>query len=763
MNASRPASVGGWSLLLAAAFLIGHLTLLASTLEDIDSVNFALGVRHFDVALHQPHPPGYPVYIALGKLSRRAAVALGTRPELIEARSLAVWSALLGALAAWALVVLFRTLEGHGTRALLAALVTVACPLVWMTGSRPMSDVPGFALATLAQALLALALVKGRDGGRVGDSEGDSAMLLAAGALVAAVGIGIRSQVAWLTVPLLVVVIADRLVRRARGGVLPATVLFALGVLAWFVPMVVASGGPGGYVTALGLQAGEDFVGVPMLALERTPRRLLLALTQTFVEPWTRPAFGRGVLALAAAGALVLVARSRRAVVIATACWLPYTLFHLLFQETITTRYALPIVPAVAYLAVRALSVAGRWPAAVGAIAIAATSLAMTVPAQRLYAREGSPVVRAFRETQAASTTPHKLAMHHSITRALRGEPATEDALASPVRFEWLELVRYWKSGGELPIWWLVDPRRTEVALIDPAARARRGEYRWPFAIDRFLGGIRPASADWMEVAAPGWFAGEGWALTPETGGLAARTGHGPVQAPIEAWVRRRSEPATLLIGGRNLGRPGDPDVRFDLRIDDAPFQSWVVPAAPGFFLQTWTLPAGQLAGDGRYATLKIAAASASGDGRPVAAAVEQFDVQPLDRAVLGFDEGWYEMEFEPGRGSWRWASDRATLRIAGDPRDVTVTIEGESPMRYFKSAPTIGLVAGDRVLAQTTPTGDFTWTVQVPAAELAATGGRVALTTSQVFSPAERGQSADRRKLGLRIHSVEIQPAGIR
>jgi hypothetical protein len=324
-------------------------------------------------------------------------------------------------------------------------------------------------------------------------------------------------------------------------------------------------------------------------------------------------------------------------------------------------------------------------------------------------------------------------------------------------------LAKYWKDGGDLPVWWIVDPRRTEVALIDPVARTRRGQYRWPFAVGRFLAGIRPEHADWVEIAAPGWFAGDGWALTPETAGLASRTGHGPAQAPIEAWIRRRSEPATLLVGGRNLGRPGDPDVRFELRIDGVPFQSWVVPAVPGFFLQIWTLPQDRLAGEGRFATLSIHATSASGDGRPVAAAIEQFDVQPLDRVVLGFDEGWYEMEFEPQRGAWRWASGRAALRIAGDARDVAMTVEGESPLRYFPSTSTVSLVAGGRMLAQTTPAGDFSWTVQVPADALAASGGRLALTTSQVFSPAERGQSADRRKLGLRISSVRIQPAGIR
>src|SRR5437016_3383667 len=37
-------------------------------LDEIDSVNFAMGVGHFNLWQHQPHPPGYPLYIFLGWL-----------------------------------------------------------------------------------------------------------------------------------------------------------------------------------------------------------------------------------------------------------------------------------------------------------------------------------------------------------------------------------------------------------------------------------------------------------------------------------------------------------------------------------------------------------------------------------------------------------------------------------------------------------------------------------------------------------------------
>ena len=57
---------------LALIFLALHLPYLPASLEDLDSVNFALGVRHYDVAQHQPHPPGYPLFILIAKAVRRS-------------------------------------------------------------------------------------------------------------------------------------------------------------------------------------------------------------------------------------------------------------------------------------------------------------------------------------------------------------------------------------------------------------------------------------------------------------------------------------------------------------------------------------------------------------------------------------------------------------------------------------------------------------------------------------------------------------------
>lgn len=55
------------ALLFVAAFLLYFLT-RSPYLDEWDSVQFAMGIREFNLWKHQPHPPGYPVYIFLGWL-----------------------------------------------------------------------------------------------------------------------------------------------------------------------------------------------------------------------------------------------------------------------------------------------------------------------------------------------------------------------------------------------------------------------------------------------------------------------------------------------------------------------------------------------------------------------------------------------------------------------------------------------------------------------------------------------------------------------
>ncbi|HYE88521.1 MAG TPA: DUF2723 domain-containing protein [Vicinamibacterales bacterium] len=761
------------SLALVVAF--AHAPFLATSLEDIDSVNFALGVRDFDVATHRPHPPGYPVYIFLGKISTAIAGAvINASQSVVEATALSALSLLSAVAAIVALYGVFACLSPRripaeespwqtlDVNAVAAAAMTVACPLFWYLSVRPMSDLPGFALAAAAQACLLLAWWRqspGADNDRrlAPAAMAASGRMIVIGAFLAALSIGLRSQTVWFTAPLLILVVLDRIGRGAAGAMIGSGVTFAAGGLAWGIPLLVASGGLGAYLAALGTQAGEDFASGEMLYTNPSPRAAAFALMRTFISPWDSVPLGSAVLALAAAGVLHLAWKDRRSLIAILAVTTPYAAFHLLFQDTSFIRYALPLVPFTACLAVRGVALVSQRAVPLVAAIVSVAGVAIASPVLAAYGAAPSPAVRAVEAMRAARSVdnPGALAMHQTFVRPLEAEEVgITPQLASPPRLEWLEVVKYWKTGTTRPLWFLADPIRTDLAHFDPASLRDSTEFTWPLVTRPAFGGMRPSAVRWYRMTAPGWLAEDGWSFTPESSGIAWQRGRFPHLGPITAMVRRRDTPARVLIGGRNLADSGSSAARFTLSIDGAVIRQWDAP--PGFFLNVFDIPAGALSGSGAFATLAVQSAAAGGSA-VVPTGIEQFDLQDPHVTMWGYGEGWQEAEFNTVFGVWRWTSDRATLRIAGPPRALRITLRVESPLRYFEQAPRVRAVAGDREIAAVTLDSDREWTFDVPADAIAASEGALTVETSQTFSPAERGRAADQRRLGLRVFAISV------
>lgn len=744
---------------LAAIVLALHLPFLPASLEDLDSINFALGLREFDVAQHQPHPPGYPVYIAIGKIVRWFI------PN--EAHVLAVVSVVSAAAAVLAVMLLLsawtipgrtargeteasrnsqRTAEPGAWLALGGTLLAVTSPLFWMTAVRPLSDMLGLAVAVSAQALTVRA---------------SSAQALGGAALVAALGVGVRSQVVWLTVPLLMLAVwMQPTGTRLRAGV-TTLAAFLVGVLMWAVPLVVLSGGLAVYVRALASQGGEDFTGVAMLATQPSPRLLMTALYSTWLAPWGAWPVGVTVLIATTVGLARAIRTFPRVVAWVFVAFGPYAIFHLVFQETVTTRYALPLVIPVGFFA--AVGLAGLPRRAGGALLVllALVSVVRTQPAVRAYARMPAPAFRVLDSMASMATTaePAMLAMHRrqdlDMRRALTWNkdrvPPLRGRLAAPPKKEWLELVKYWNDGGRAPVWFLADPPRSDLRLIDPHALQKVQEYRWPFDASTLLGGVRPNVMDFYRIEAPGWYVGEGWALTPESAGVAADEGKGPGRAPIRAWVRRRSEAATLMFGGRKM--TGAEATSLVVSMDGRPLWEGSVP--PGFFLHFVPLGPGALAGAGDYAEVTIASGTDE-------VALEQFDVQSADVPMFGYGDGWQELEYNPSSGRlWRWSGEKASIRAISARRPLLLQLQGEFETSAL-SAHVIVKAAG-RTLAEQDVPRQFTLDVMVPA-DVVQEGGETVLTveTDQWYVPADTNwrPSQDRRHLGLRVLESSLKPA---
>ena len=256
---------------------------------------------------------------------------------------------------------------------------------------------------------------------------------------------------------------------------------FVTGVLVWFVPLVIVSGGPLAYWHALFDQGAEDLGNIQMLWTRHDARAIADALYYAFVSPWAAWPMASVVLVLAALGVVWAVRRAPHALVWLAVGFGPYLVFDLLFQETFTSRYALPLVIPMAYLAVCGTRLLpGRWGLAV-AIPLAMFGAHVGGTSIAAYSRQKAPAFRLLddmRRVAGSTREPPVLAMDRRDDLDFRrpiswvgdAMPAVARTLPAPPQHEWLEPVKYWNGGGRAPVWFVVDPMRTSIDLVQHGA-----------------------------------------------------------------------------------------------------------------------------------------------------------------------------------------------------------------------------------------------------------------------------------------------------
>src|ERR1043165_10038676 len=133
-----------------AAWLIGvfaglsRLFALSKTPWDSDEGRFMSALRHYDVTVHHPHPPGFPLFIAFAK----AFSFLG------EFRALQVVSLIAAIAIVPAAIFCGRALRFSMRVTLIGAAFLAFFPNVWYFGGTAFSDVPSMTLSLIAIALL---------------------------------------------------------------------------------------------------------------------------------------------------------------------------------------------------------------------------------------------------------------------------------------------------------------------------------------------------------------------------------------------------------------------------------------------------------------------------------------------------------------------------------------------------------------------------------------------------------------------------------
>jgi hypothetical protein len=118
----------------------GYVALAAATApawpDDWDGIGFLESVRDFDLARFHPHPPGYPVYVAL----LRVAAVLVREPM----RASVLVAVVSGIVAVGLAVEAAGRAAGARASALVGVLVAVT-PLAWRTCSGVGSEAPALA------------------------------------------------------------------------------------------------------------------------------------------------------------------------------------------------------------------------------------------------------------------------------------------------------------------------------------------------------------------------------------------------------------------------------------------------------------------------------------------------------------------------------------------------------------------------------------------------------------------------------------------
>ncbi|HEY3067907.1 MAG TPA: glycosyltransferase family 39 protein [Methylomirabilota bacterium] len=241
---------------LAVLTVVSRLPYRARMLYNWDAVQFALALREYDVVKHQPHPPGYILYVVIGRL---VDAWLGDANA-----SYVLLAVVFSGLTTFVVYYVALAVYDRPT-AVASALILAVSPLFWFYGSVGLTYA-GEALFASVVAYFSFRALRG--------SESDAWI----GAGYLGLAGGMRQSILVLLFPLwLGSIVAG--VRRARTVVVGLIIVLAAS-LAWFVPMVWLTGGLARY-----LEASRDLaetvvrptsiVGSPLEASLRMSRYVL--------------------------------------------------------------------------------------------------------------------------------------------------------------------------------------------------------------------------------------------------------------------------------------------------------------------------------------------------------------------------------------------------------------------------------------------------------------------------------------------------------
>ncbi len=351
---------------LGTAIAIARALTMAASPWDWDEMLFLLGLRHYDIPFHHPHPPGFPLFIGAAHLFEWIGFSDFHALQAVNF----VGAALLFPVALFA----FREMRFPTRTAFGAALLLVFFPNVWFYGGSGLSDVPALTLSLAGVGLL----LRGR--------RSDAALV--GGAVLLAVAIGFRPQTA-----LVGVVPAIHAMRRPKAT-FAALLSAAAVILAAYNVAAALTGGWERYLEAVRIHQ-QYITGIDSFLNPGRPP-LLHLLDEFFIKPYHAPL----VILLAAAGLIRAIVRRTPALVLLTTFGLLAIVSWLTLDVQSAGRFAIAYAPLVAGAAAEGIAfIAMRHTRAEAAIAgiLAAAMIVWTAPAALRVRSHVSPTVSAMR------------------------------------------------------------------------------------------------------------------------------------------------------------------------------------------------------------------------------------------------------------------------------------------------------------------------------------------------------------------------------
>ncbi len=206
--------------------VVSRLPFTSRFLLNMDACQFALALDRFDITVHQPHPPGYFLYVLIGRL---------LNSFLTDANGIFVSISVFSSGLTIAGVYLLGKETYNRNVGIVAALLALSSPSLWFHGEVSLSYIVEAFFST-AFALLCWRVVRGNE-----------QYLWASAALLGIAG-GIRQNTPVFLFPLWIY---------SMRNLPPRKVFIALGMflvtsLSWFFPMIRMTGGWDAYRSAFG-------------------------------------------------------------------------------------------------------------------------------------------------------------------------------------------------------------------------------------------------------------------------------------------------------------------------------------------------------------------------------------------------------------------------------------------------------------------------------------------------------------------------------